>query len=536
MPDNRPRPTARNLLPAAIVLVGLVTTTRAQFQDPFSVSAALAKDDAGHVLSLSFTVPANHYLYSDEITLKTPDGVGAEPLRLPAATRKKDPQTGEETSFYSADVTLSYRLTGAVQLPLEITVGYRGCDDKLCFLPQRRALSLKGGTPETGDPNPASAAGPEQRRGVPRRHAPPAADGWREIADRFTVARQAAGYLKPDAFIAFLNGASVANGEVSDGISKSFKDRGVAITVLLILLGGLLLNLTPCVLPMIPINLAIIGAGAQASSRRRGFALGSTYGAGMAAVYGILGLAVVLTGARFGALNSSPWFNFAIAALFLALSLAMFGVFNLDFSRFQGAAPGQEKRGGFLPAFLMGGVAALLAGACVAPVVIGVLLLSADLYQRGNIAALLLPFLLGIGMAIPWPFAGAGLSFLPKPGKWMEYIKRGFGIIILGAALYYGKVGYDRLVGPGQDESFGELLAAAERTGKPVLIDFWATWCKNCSKMEKTTFHDPDVGKQLEGFTLVKYQAEDLNDPEVKAILTHYGVLGLPTYIVLERK
>ena len=86
----------------------------------------------------------------------------------------------------------------------------------------------------------------------------------------------------------------------------------------------------------------------------------------------------------------------------------------------------------------MGVVAALLAGACVAPVVISVLLLSARWYGEGMVAGLLLPFLLGLGMALPWPFAGAGLSFLPKPGKWMKWVKYSFGALILLFAVYYG--------------------------------------------------------------------------------------------------
>jgi len=93
----------------------------------------------------------------------------------------------------------------------------------------------------------------------------------------------------------------------------------------LILLGGLALNLTPCVLPMIPINLPILGAGRENRDRRRSIVLGGAYGAGMALAYGGLGLVVVLTGSKFGALNSSPWFNFAIAVVFVVLGLAKLG-------------------------------------------------------------------------------------------------------------------------------------------------------------------------------------------------------------------
>ena len=175
-------------------------------------------------------------------------------------------------------------------------------------------------------------------------------------------------------------------------------------------LGGLALNLTPCVLPMIPINLAIIGAGAQAGSRRRGFLLGLAYGGAMAFVYGVLGLIVVLTASTFGTINASPWFNLGIAVLFVVLALAMFDVFEIDFSRFSGNIGSGAGRGTFLLAFTMGAVAALLAGACVAPVVIQVVLFSSNLYATGTSVALALPFFLGVGMAMPWPIAGAGLA------------------------------------------------------------------------------------------------------------------------------
>ena len=90
----------------------------------------------------------------------------------------------------------------------------------------------------------------------------------------------------------------------------------------------------------------------------------------------------------------------------------------------------------------MGAVAALLAGACVAPVVIQVVLFSSNLYAKGNAVALALPFLLGVGMAMPWPIAGAGLAALPKPGAWMVRVKQVFGVVILATALYYGYEAY----------------------------------------------------------------------------------------------
>src|SRR4030095_15909714 len=184
------------------------------------------------------------------------------------------------------------------------------------------------------------------------------------------------------------------------------------------------------------------------------------YGAAMAFVYGVLGLVVVLTASTFGTINSSPWFNLSIAILFIVLALAMFDLIVIDFSRFSSNIRVSDSvRGSFLVAFGMGAVAALLAGACVAPVVIQVVLFSSDLYATGTRIALALPFFLGIGMAIPWPIAGAGLAALPKPGMWMVRVKQAFGVFILATAAYYGYEAYsifaNRWVAPTSEQANG---------------------------------------------------------------------------------
>jgi len=370
---------------------------------------------------------------------------------------------------------------------------------------------------------------------------------WQSVAARFKIQTTGTGYMDQKAFLDFLKKTSNENG---------LEKHGVLAMLFIIFFGGMALNLTPCVLPLIPINLAIIGAGSQAQSKARGLTLGSLYGLGMAVAYGSLGIFVVLTGSKFGALNASPWFNIAIALIFVVLALAMFDVITIDFTRFQSGMNQSvsQTKGRLGVVFALGVVSALLAGACVAPVVLSVILLASKLYSNGVLAGLFLPFLLGAGMAAPWPLAGAGISCLPKPGKWMNRVKYAFGVIILALAFYYGHLAYDlsrNQVGSSsnvagnhaskatparQQQDLIEALAEAEQTGMPVFIDFWASWCKNCLAMDATTFTKAEVKQKLGEFVVVKFQAEHLDEPQTKEVLDYFGVIGLPTYVILQPK
>jgi thiol:disulfide interchange protein DsbD len=372
----------------------------------------------------------------------------------------------------------------------------------------------------------------------------PNADSIAEL-DNFTVLGTTGGYLGSKDFLEFIH-----NAETGVKPRGWFEGRGPLAILLIVFLGGLALNLTPCVLPMIPINLAIIGAGTQAGSRTRGFLLGAVYGGAMALVYGVLGLVVILTAGTFGTINSSPWFNLAIAVAFVVLGFAMFDVLVIDFSRWSTSFQPGASRGSLLLSFSMGAIAALLAGACVAPVVIQVVLFSSNLYAAGTRIALGLPFLLGIGMAIPWPIAGAGLASLPRPGLWMVRVKQAFGVLILATAVYYGYESYtlfanrwvdasavassvEEKVKAGWHATLADGLAAAQRENKPVLIDLWATWCKNCLTMDKTTLADPAVDAALANYIKIKFQAEAPDEMPAKAVMRRFDAVGLPTYAIL---
>ncbi len=406
---------------------------------------------------------------------------------------------------------------------------------------------------ETAVPEPAALANTSPVTSLPEANvgkipetaadAPVAASAteWRALAEQFEVKDTLAGYVDKQGFIGFLDKGSGGAGEQPPAGAS-----GWWWMIWVVVAGGLMLNLTPCVLPLIPINVAIIGAGARAGSRARGFALGGAYGLGIALVYGALGLVVVLgLSSAFGAINATAWFNAIIAALFVLLAAAMFDVIAIDFSKYQSRLGFQNGGGGhFLAALGMGAVSALLAGACVAPVVIWTILQAQDLYSQGNVFALLLPFGLGVGMALPWPFLGAGMSFLPKPGKWMVRVKQAFGLLILAFAAYYMHLAYTLAVpqtaqveeGGVWTPSLEEGLQQAMEQKRPVIIDFWATWCKSCLAMDRTVLKDEEVLSRLENHVKIKFQAETLSESPVKEVVEYFQVMGLPTFIVLEPK
>jgi len=566
-----------------ILLAGLLAASaspgQAQMRKIIAELTPVCETDGVHAgttvrAALTVTLPATFHMQSNaprnplliptKLQVDAPAGVQVVELVYPPSLDLKQEDVELPLAVFEREFAIGLRLTigagvpvGDLLIPLHLR--YQVCDDSMCYGPTNldaswtlqvvpaatavatqhaevlAKISFGSGPAPPVVPTPAPAVAP----------VPGAPDAGLGQLDHFIIARTAGGYLATGAFLKF-----VSDAESNVKEAGMFDGHGPLAIVLIVLLGGFALNLTPCVLPMIPVNLAIIGAGARAGSRRRGLMLGGAYGAAMALVYGVLGLGVILTAGSFGTINASPWFNLGIAVLFVVLGLAMFDLVTIDFSSWSGRYQPGARRGSFLLAFSMGAVAALLAGACVAPVVIQVILFSSNLYANGTHAALALPFFLGIGMAIPWPIAGAGLASLPKPGAWMVRVKQAFGVLIIASAVYYGYLAYEifssRAPHPARQAaganaglkdgwhlSLAEGLAVAEREHKPVLIDIWASWCKNCLTMDQTTLQDAQVKAALDRYVKIKFQAEQPDEESIKAVMQRFHAVGLPAYVIL---
>lgn len=461
-------------------------------------------------LSVTLQTAPGAYVYQKSTELAFD---GSAPVISPKAQEHDDEIIGRTAIFEGKH---TWRFAPSKVTDGILKVSWQGCHETNCFLPESVTRQISPGSSGTLYPPDESASA-----------------GSAGLFPGVKIERTAFGYRNAEEFAAFLEGR--------DPGFTGFAGKGTALVLLLTLLGGLALNFTPCVLPMIPINLAIIGA--DTGDRRKALARGFVYAAGIAAAYGCLGVAAVLGGATFGTLSALWYFNFGAALIFLFLGLSMFGVFTIDFSRFGGGirTPSTARLAGV---FLLGGLSALLAGACVAPVVIAVLLHAANRYAAGYPVALLLPFLLGIGMGLPWPFAAAGLARLPKPGMWMVRVKQAFGMLIVLIGLYYGWLGLRLLLpersassapSPALTASLTSAFRESARNGKPVLIDFRADWCKNCKAMELGPLRNSRVRSLLRNFNLVELDVTRVSAPEVKAVMTRFGVSGLPAFVIAKQ-
>jgi cytochrome c-type biogenesis protein len=210
--------------------------------------------------------------------------------------------------------------------------------------------------------------------------------------------------------------------------------------LLSLFLAGVLTSLTPCIYPMIPITIAIVGGqSADGAPRKPAVALTFAYVLGLALVYSALGVVAGMTGTIFGTVSTNPWLHFAMANLLILFALAMLDVVPVRMPQWLlRRASEAGAKGGIGGAFSMGAVSGLVAAPCGAPAMAGVLTFVATTHSA--VLGFLYLFVFSLGMCAVLVAAGLSASFLvrlPKPGAWMIWVKRALAVILLGAAEYY---------------------------------------------------------------------------------------------------
>jgi thiol:disulfide interchange protein DsbD len=384
--------------------------------------------------------------------------------------------------------------------------------------------------------------------------------------------------------------------QASDGLAASFRSAleggSLGSALLLSFFAGIATSLTPCVYPMIAITVSVFGAR-KVSSRLEGASLSSAFVAGMTVLFTGLGIAAALTGGVFGDELGNPAIAFTLAAVFLVMALSMFGAFELALPYALTTKLSEMGGIGYKGAFVLGMASSLIAAPCVGPV-LGLLL--PWIGTTGNVsfgAACMVAYSLGMGLLF-W-VVGTFAIALPKSGRWMEWVKSTFGLVMLGSALYfirawlpgyahitknpallYGAIAavvFGLLVGAVHVSFSGGSLARTRKTlgiaattvgallllgyvearpvhvgweqdlaaarekakaaAAPMLIDFGASWCQACGELERLTFSDPRVIAEAERFVKVKVDLSPGKDVERgKSWLQTYGARGLPLVVV----
>ena len=379
----------------ASLLDELVGSDEPQFL-PVDQAFPLSTETDGNDLNVRFTSADGYYLYKSRLFLKQGD-TKLQPVEYSqTGIQKQDEAFGLVTAFYG-DLDVRFDLS---QLqPGSYTLNHQGCADAgLCYPPQRLKL----------DYQPASADS-------------------QTVADSDTVS-------SPPVSTESTVAAATHNED------DWFANRSWGAVVGLFFLLGLGLTFTPCVLPMVPILTSVV-LGQNNTSPAKGFALSTIYVLGMALTYAAAGLTVGLlgAGANIQAWMQTPWVLIVFAILFVALALAMFGLYELQLPsglRNRLNDLNQKQQGGqWFSVFIMGVLSALVVSPCVSAPLAGALVYlstTGDAWLGGS--ALLA---LGLGMGAPLIVLGTtGASMLPKAGGWMDQIKAFFGILLLGVAIW----------------------------------------------------------------------------------------------------
>lgn len=358
----------------------------------------LTVDDSNTArLQLHWQIADGYYLYRDKFRVSSSsDTVAVSDPEIPPGTLESDPEFGDVAVHYD-EVTITAALSRAAAEPgsFELQVQYQGCKkDSVCYPPQTKTF------PMNLSPIQSAQAAPDTDSRVTD-PAPQSAQG---------------------------------------AITSRLQDGGLLLNIAAFFGFGLLLSLTPCVFPMIPIlSGLIVGQGRQVTTGF-GFMLSLAYVIAMALTYALLGVIAGSFNFNLQAASQNAWVLASFAGVFVVLALAMFGFYELQLpsaiqSRLQSLS-GRQRSGSLCGAAVMGIVSAIIVGPCVAPPLAGALLY---ISQTGNaLLGGMALFAMGLGFGVPLLIIGTSAGrLLPRAGTWMETIKQIFGVVMIGVAIWF---------------------------------------------------------------------------------------------------
>lgn len=599
-----PRPAAFALaagLAAAVLVPGaaLVAPAHAQFGDvpaaetlvqPSARPLALRAGTRG-VAEVALTIRPTWHINanppsSEEMIPTEIKVTGTRSVRV-SATRY--PKGHEQKLSFSDEALLVYDGTVTVQVPLEAAADaasgahrlsgvltFQACNDNVCLPPTDVPFSIEvtveGGAPATG-------AGPAVTGGAPDASGDPNAPGEAPSGEPAGVAGKRMTEA-PEAGAAPAAPAGAA-GAVGERLAQALSQGGLA-WFFALFAGGLLLNLTPCVFPMIGVTVSVFGARRKEPPLK---VLGAAvaYVLGIAVMYSALGVAAALTGGLFGAALQNPWVNVVLGGLFLVLALSMFGLYEMNPPSWLLEKIGGANTTNVLGIFASGLAVGVIAAPCVGPFVVALL---AILAQRGDaLFGFQAMFTLALGLGLPYLLLAMFsnlLQSLPRSGDWMLWVKKVFGVLMVAIGLNYVLIGLQPDWAPwvmpvalalgglylgfvdghgNQKRGFRNLkyglgtlaivgavasfmvlraegirfqpysdaaLQAAFASGRPVMMDFSADWCAPCHELDRYTFTDPRVKDLSRRYVAFKVDLTRYNSAEAKALRERYGVTGVP--------
>ncbi|MFQ5905722.1 MAG: cytochrome c biogenesis protein CcdA, partial [bacterium] len=357
---------------------------------PFQIAVVCRLLEGWHINS---SRPTDPMFVATELAFDLPEDLEIRKMSFPKGVLKKFSFSDKKLSVYEDEFTIvAEMLLSGTAVPgertLEGTLHYQACNDMMCLEPVEKSLKL-----------------------------------------RLRIVDQSIPIMRSEL------GVFAAEKDRSD-TGLRLENRGIAVAFLVIFVGGLALNLTPCIYPMIPITISYFG-GQSRGSHGRLLILGIAYVIGIAITYSVLGLIAALTGSLLGAAMQNPVVLLFVVLVLIALALAMFDVFTLAMparlNRFAGSG-----RGGVLGSLVMGLTLGVVVAPCVGPFVLGLL---TYVGKQGNpLLGFWMLFTLAIGMGLPLVVLGVlsgSISKLPRSGEWMVWVKKVFGFILFGMAVYF---------------------------------------------------------------------------------------------------